>query len=84
MIKLLIFALAFPLLAEDAPPTTEQQLADANKRIAQLEVQLQQTADAYTGCVVSRANTQQRPALNPTQQRMMQRAKPPEPKEEAK
>ncbi len=74
----ILFALALALHAQDAPPTVEQQLADAKQRIAQLTAELQRSSDAYMGCVVSRANAQQWPALNPAQQRMMQRAKPPE------
>lgn len=82
MIKLLIFALALPLIADDATPTVEQlqtQLTAKDQQIAQLQAELQRSSDAYMGCVVSRANAQQRPALNSAQQRMMQRAKPPEP-----
>jgi hypothetical protein len=84
---LLSIALAVALHAEDAPKPDDvkallqeahQQIASANQQIAQLQAQLQQAADAYQGCVVSRAQMQ-RPALNPQQQQMMQR---PAPKEE--
>lgn len=87
MIKLLIFALALPLLAEDvAPPTVDQlqaQLTAKNQQLAQLQERLQQTMDAYQGCAAIRAQMlqqQQRPALNPAQQRMMQQG--PKPKAE--
>lgn len=78
MTKLLLFlALALALHAEDAkPPTVEQlqqQLAAKDQEIGKLQAQLQQAADAYQGCVVSRAQMSQRPVLNPQQQQMMQR-----------
>lgn len=79
---LIALALALPLLAEDAippkPPTVEEltaQVAVKDQEIGRLQAQLQQTADAYQGCVVSRAQMSQRPALNPQQQQMM-RPKP--------
>jgi len=90
--RLAIFLIvAAALHAEDAPaPTVEQlqaQLAAKDQQIAQLQADLQTASDQYLGCVVSRQNMRQRPALNPVQQRMMERAKPPDalkPKEESK
>jgi len=86
-----ILAIAVALHAEDTQPlvTVEQlqsQLAAKDQQIAQLQAELQRASDQYLGCVVSRQNMQQRPTLNPAQQRMMERGvKPAEtPKEVAK
>lgn len=57
----------------------QQQLAAKDQEIGRLQAQLQQAADAYQGCVVSRAQMSQRPTLNPQQQQMMQRGPKPTP-----
>lgn len=80
---LLFFAIALALHAEDAkPPTVEEltaQVAAKDQEIAQLKAELQRSSDQYLGCVVSRANANQQPALNPTQQRMMRQRPTPQP-----
>ncbi len=80
MNKLFVIAvLALPLLADDAPVTTveqlQAQLTAKDQQITQLQRQVTETQrdvflyrQSFNACV----DQAQRPALNPTQQRMMQ------------
>lgn len=76
---LLAFAFALPLLAEDAtPPTVEQlqaQITGKDQQIAQLQRQIteeQRDVFLYRQSFNACLDQTQRPALNSTQQRMMQ------------